>query len=130
MRTLLVLLLLAPVACRAPRTGTSDRNVIRAPEIASVEAETAYDIVAKLRAEFLRSRGPASASRGRATERPIVTLFVDGVERGPADPALRYIPASEVLEIRMYRAADATTKYGTRQTGGVLELTTRRTPQP
>lgn len=119
------------MACsRVPPGSQGDRNVIRAEEIETVEATTAYDIVAKLRAEFLRSRGPASASRGRATERPMVTVFVDGVEAGPADPALRSIQAIDVAEIRMYRAGDAATKYGTRHTGGVLEVTTRRTVRP
>ena len=131
MRVLAIpLLTFALAGCHAPRVAGSDRNVIRAEEIATIEATTALEVVTRLRAEYLRSRGPASASRGRAVERPTVTVFVDGVEAGPPDPALRLIPAANVVEIRMYRAADATTKYGSRHTGGVLEVKTRSPVRP
>ncbi len=133
MRALGIVLAVTLVACsRAPRTGVGDRQVIRAPELALIKPASvnAYDLVAKLRPEFLRARGPVSASRGRATELPSATVFVDGVESGPAPEALPRIPAGEVVEIRLHRAADATTKYGTRHGGGVIEVTTVRSVRP
>jgi hypothetical protein len=102
------------VACSSAGRGSSrDRSVIRSAEIATVPAANAYDIVAKLRSEFLRSRGPITAARGR-TNPPAITVFIDGVEAGPVDQALRQIPAIDVVEIRLYRAADTATKYGSR----------------
>lgn len=129
-RALLALLgaALALTACGASRTTKPerDRNLITADEIATVEATTAYDVVTRLRSEFLRSRGPVSATMGRATQRPAVTVFLDGVEAGPAEQALRQIPAAHVREIRLYRAGDAATKYGSRHAGGVIEVRTTR----
>lgn len=116
------------VACsNATRGSSRDRSVIRPDEIATVQASNAYDIVAKLRSEFLRSRGPITTARGR-TDPPVATVFVDGVEAGPIDQVLRQIPASDVVEIRLYRAADAATKYGSRHNGGVVDVKTRRSP--
>ena len=119
------------VACSSATRGTGkDRSIIRADEIATVQAANAYDIVAKLRSEFLRSRGPITATRGQATAPPEITVFVDGIEAGPVDATLHHIPAVEVHEIRLYRAADAATKYGSRHNGGVIEVHTTRAPRP
>ena len=129
-----VTMLLLVVACAGrPRTRERDRNVIRADEIATVRVATAYDIVARLRGEFLKSRGTITRAPGRATdktitaEQPRITVFLDDVEAGPVEQTLYLIPASEVVEIRLYRAADAVTKYGSRHTGGVIAVTTKRT---
>jgi len=131
MRVLATLVMALIVACnRSPRTTIADREVIRADEIASIASDNAYDIVAKLRPEFLKARGPLSASPGRSTELPSTTVYVDGVEIGPAEQALPRIPTGEVHEIRFYRAADATTKYGSRHGGGVIEVTTSRVARP
>jgi hypothetical protein len=115
------------------RAAERDRNVIRADEIAKIEVSTAYDIVARLRPEFLRTRGPITSTRDPQTnrsrvtyEQPTITVFVDGMESGPVEKTLYLIPASQVHEIRLYRAADAVTKYGSRHTGGVIEVTTAR----
>ena len=81
MRALAALFAALSLACnRSPRTDLGDREVIRASEIATMTGRNAYDIVAKLRPEFLKARGPVSAARGRATELPASTVFVDGVE--------------------------------------------------
>ena len=131
MRALSWLALVAIVAaCSSAARGSSrDRSIISSEEIATVQAANAYDIVAKLRSEFLRSRGPITAAKGR-TDPPVPTVFVDGVEAGPIDQALRQIPATVVVEIRLYRAADAATKYGSRHNGGVVEVKTRRATGP
>jgi outer membrane cobalamin receptor len=126
-----MLLLLAACAGR-PRAFERDRNVIRADEIAQVQVTTAYDVVARLRGAFLKTRGTVTRTPGRTTDRaisteqPKITVFLDGVEAGPVEQTLYLIPASEVFEIRLYRAADAVTKYGSRHTGGVIAVTTKR----
>lgn len=129
MRVLAISLAALSIACsRAPRSTARDRNVIRADEIAQIQAATAHDIVARLRSEFLRSRGAVTRASSRSTtvEFPKVTVFLDGVEAGPVEQVLPQIPASEVFEIRLYRATDAVTKYGSRHTGGVIVVTTKR----
>jgi hypothetical protein len=127
--TWLVLMVIGVACSNATRGSARDRSVIRSDEIATIQAANAHEIVAKLRSEFLRSRGPITAARGR-TDPPVITVFVDGVEAGPIDQALRVIPASDVVEIRLYRAADAATKYGSRHNGGVVDVKTRRASSP
>ena len=119
------------IACSgATRASSRDRSIIRSQEIATVQATNAYDIVAKLRSEFLRSRGPISTARGRATTPPSISVFVDGIEAGSAETALRHIPAAQVAEIRLYKATDAVTKFGSRHNGGVIEVLTTGPPRP
>ena len=131
MRAVLRWSLVAVVACSSATRGSGrDRSVIRSDEIATVQAANAYDIVAKLRSEFLRSRGPITTARGQATTPPPITVFVDGIEAGAAEVTLQHIPASQVTEIRLYKATDAVTKYGSRHNGGVIEVLTTRTPRP
>jgi hypothetical protein len=122
----LVLVALIAACSSATRRTDRDRSLIRADEIATVHAANAYDIVAKLRADFLRTRGPITTTRGRATTPPVITVFVDGIEAGPVDATLHHIPANSVHEIRLYRAADAATKYGSRHNGGVIEVVTNK----
>src|SRR5881628_1648304 len=118
-------------ACAGRTRGSErDRNVIRADEIATVEVATAYDVVSRLRPEFLKTRGPVSVRADKPIEQPSVTVFLDGIESGPVERTLHLIPAGEVFEIRLYRAADAVTKYGSRHTGGVIAVTTKRTERP
>ena len=119
------------VACAGrSRGGGGDRNVITADEIATVDVATAYDIVSRLRPEFLKTRGPITISPDKATQQPEITVFLDGVESGPVERTLYLIPANQVVEIHLYRSTDAVTKYGTRHTGGVIAVTTKRTERP
>lgn len=116
-------------ACASTQGGAgTDRNVIYGDEIAPIQAlvSTAFDVVLRLRSEFLRGRGPTSATRRSATEAPVYSVFRDGVELGTGSDALRIIPATELLEIRYYTPAMATTKFGSRHTGGVIEVKTTR----
>jgi len=128
-RSILVITLPLLVACASAGPGAGrDRNVIKEDEIATIDAETAYDVVRRLRGEFLKSRGTVTrtTTKGPTQTHPSVTVFVDGTEAGPAERTLYLIPAREVQEIRLFRAADAATKYGSRHNGGVIEVTTRR----
>jgi hypothetical protein len=124
-----IVLLLPACAGRGRGTGR-DRNVITADEIATIDVSTAYDVVSRLRPEFLKTRGPISISPDKAAEQPQITVFLDGMESGPVERTLYLIPANQVVEIRLYRAADAVTKYGTRHTGGVIAVTTKRAERP
>jgi hypothetical protein len=129
-RSIVLCMLLASAACAGRSAGVSrDRNVITADEIATIQVATARDVVARLRGEFLRSRGTVTRTTGQRTAtqaQPSITVFVDEVETGPMEQTLHLIPAIEVQEIRLYRAADAATKYGSRHNGGVIAVTTKR----
>ena len=89
---------------------------------ASLEAN-AYDVIVRLRPNFFMSRGSTSLRPGEDSRLPWV--FLDGVEQGPI-ASLRTIPASNVAEIRLYRAWEATTQFGTGYMSGVIAIRTRR----
>lgn len=132
-RALAMLGLWALTACAMAGRGTArDRNVISAEEIATVNVETAYDAVSRLRGDFLKSRGTVTrTTSSRPTQvQPSITVFVDGIEAGSVERTLHLIPAVEVQQIRLYRATDAVTKFGSRHLGGVIEVTMRRHDPP
>lgn len=116
---------LALTACMPTRTAyvpPRDPARITQDEIVASLAVDAYDAVAKLRANFLASRGRTSF---RSNESTLPTVFVDGVEYGPIS-TLRLIAATDVAEIRLFRSWEATTAFGTGFMAGVIAVTTRR----
>ena len=125
-RSILGLVAAAIVACTAPRLGSgniSKSQLITEDEIEASRAPTAYEVIQKLRANFLSNRGATSFDRSKS--QPYPTVYVDGQEYGPIG-TLRNIPASQVATIRLYRSWEATTKFGTGNMGGVIAITTRQ----
>lgn len=112
-------------ACVHPATNAqmeSNASVITEAEIDASGAATAYDAIRKLRSNFLTSRGKTTLMN-TSTDEP--TVYVDEQPFGLLS-ALKTIPASQVGMIRLYRAWEAATKYGTGNMGGVIAVTTRR----
>jgi hypothetical protein len=102
-------------------------NLISLEEIEQVrnEATNAYDIVKRLRPQFLRGRGANSfgnAAGGSSMATP--KLVVDGSPVGDIS-MLNQIPASNVREIRYLSSSDATTQFGTGYDGGAVVVMTR-----
>jgi outer membrane cobalamin receptor len=114
------LVLTSSCATMTQREG-SDRNVITAAEIEAAHVNTAYDVIAKLHANFLHSRGPNSILLKEAME---PTVFLDQVEFGSIN-SLRSIPSSNIAEIRFINGWDAMTKYGSDHVAGVIQIYTR-----
>jgi hypothetical protein len=117
---------LAALAACAPATAARpdrDSRVITADDIERVKANTAYEAIVRLHAEFLSARGQSSIAGADAQREPMVYLdnaFVGRVA------SLRGISARQIASIRMLRMAEATQKYGTGHTAGVIEITTKR----
>jgi outer membrane cobalamin receptor len=125
-RLLVTVLVGVLLACSPPNTrsrGGADPQIITEEEIEASRAPTAYEVIQKLRANFLSYRGETSLNR--STSHPYPTVYVDGQEFGPLS-SLRNIPASQVATIRLYRSWEATTKFGTGHPGGVIAVTTRQ----
>ncbi len=97
---------------------TADRNRITSVEIRNSDVGSAYDVTAKLRAHYLRSRGPSSIL---LKQQAYATVFLDDVEYGPIS-VLRTIPASTIAEIRFLEGAEATTKYGSTHIAGIIHV--------
>ena len=120
-----VLFGLIALACASPRPPSElapNSQTITEEEVDAARAATAYEVIQKLRANFLSYRGETSLNRNNS--QPFPTVYVDGMEFGPI-ASLRTIPASQVSTIRLYRSWEATTKFGTGKMGGVIAVTTR-----
>jgi len=114
------------LACTPPKLGrgeVSNSQLITEDEVEASRASTAYDVIQRLRANFLSYRGETSFDKSRSA--PYPTVYVDGQEFGPI-ASLRNLPASQIGAIRLYRSWEATTKFGTGNMGGVIAVTTRR----
>lgn len=108
-----------PVVTGAP----GHRDVLFDAEIQSnkMPGMTAYDLVAHLRPEYLRSRG--ANSLGNMTP-PTAVVYIDGSKYGSLDQ-MKSLSADRVFQIQYLSAADATTRFGMDHTGGAILITTR-----
>ena len=123
MRALPLLFLLLLVACvaRSRQTGPGS-DVLTAEEIASVPATNIYDVVRRLRPQWLRQRS-APTVRDPQPTRPVV--YVDGVPQGSVG-VLRDYRRENVIRMEFLGPSDATNRFGTGHSGGVILVTTGR----
>jgi hypothetical protein len=124
-QSLAVIALLAAMGACAPATAyypdMHDRSVVSLPEIQSVRAESALDLVRKTRPNFLASRGVTTVL-GNSSNYP--TVYLDGIRYGSIN-SLQDIPASSVAEIRLYTAGQSA-PFGMGNVSGVLSIRSRR----
>lgn len=101
-------------------------NLITEAEISAGTAYTnALEVVQNLRPQMLIPRGVGSDGSGlSATSIPII-VYMDDVRLGEVQ-SLVNIPANRVREIRFVNARDATTRYGTGHSSGVILVVTKR----
>jgi len=122
-----------------------DRRVITTEEIEQAQSTDAYQVVEKLRPEFLRrmsrpqTLGGGDRGRGGTNRNPgggetppdpgysqpeparTAAVFVDGTEMGGVEE-LQRLQSNLVEEIRYLSGSDAQTKYGPRFSAGVIEV--------
>ena len=125
-RWVLALPLVVAAACSHPKLGPGevyDAQVITEDEIAASRANNAYEVIHKLRANFLTNRGQTGINRSAANTYP--TVYLDDQEFGPIT-TLSTIPASQIAMIRLYRVSEANQKYGTHNLTGVISITTKQ----
>ena len=128
-RTIIALALyIFVVACGSGPTPTGglgfrNRSVLTAEEIDASRSGgwTAYDLIARLRPEYLRSRGPSSL---RTLAPTTAVVYVDDMRFGEL-ASLRTFNTDQILFIQYLNAADATTRFGTDHFGGAILITTR-----
>lgn len=118
----------AVVACASSGGGSgspvmpTDRNIILEQEIMSVPSANLYDLIQKLRPQFLRSRGPTSITSSSASEYAMV--YVDGRQYGDIS-SLRSLVSTQVERVQYFDANSAAQKFGMISGSGVIEVTTR-----
>lgn len=109
-------------------TGTRTRgsaNVITEAEISSSVYQNALEVVQNLRPQMLIPRGVGSDATGLSAASIPIIIYMDDVRLGEPS-SLTNIPASRVKEIRFLNARDATTRYGTGHSSGVILVLTKR----
>jgi hypothetical protein len=99
----------------------ASRYIISGPEISRAHMLTAYELVARLRAEFLESYRNRNA-KGLALP---PTVYIDGLVVGDVT-ALRDIPTRIITEIRFVPPHDATTYHGQADRAGDIMVYTCR----
>jgi len=126
MKGLYLFALAAAVGCASGGAGTAapgtDRNVITETELRSVPASNLYELIEKVRPNFLRSRG-ASSINLRGGEYPVV--FLDGRSYGEIE-SLRSIVPNQVSMVRYYDASTAASRYGMISATGVIDVTSKQ----
>ena len=104
---------------------TSSRDKVTSEEILSVPGTTAYDLVYKLRPDWLRSRGTATMVGGSQNQGTLV--YLDGVKMGGLD-VLRTINSRGINSIEWVpgnKAAMVLSDVGSAAIVGAIVLTTR-----
>lgn len=124
--------ILAVTAIMLPATATGqatssvryERDLITAEEIQAraPDAKTAYDIVQRLRPQFLRTR----ASGSIMNKEPVpIQVYVDGSLRGSVY-VLKELISHGVIDIAWLSGVDATTRFGTGHENGAIQVRTGR----
>jgi hypothetical protein len=116
-----VLFLTACVPAGQNNQAEYNASVISEAEIDASGGTTAYEVIKKVRANFLSYRGETTIHMSSPTS-PMV--FVDGQLFGDIN-ALKQLMAPQIAEIRLYRSWEATTKFGTGYMAGVIAVTSR-----
>jgi hypothetical protein len=114
----------------APRTASepevtvrrADRNLITADEIATSGAITARQAVERLRPHMLSRQSVTSIRGGNADQ---LQVYIDNQRHGGIDQ-LANIQAPEIQEIRYMSGVDATNRYGTGHSAGVILVIRKR----
>lgn len=120
MRLLVVSVGLTAAACAAGASAGGggagySRDLISEAELAEVTETDAYDIVRRLRPGWLQTRGMGA--------NPVA--YLDDIRLGGPDQ-LRSVYVDQIKEIRFISASDATTRWGTDHTGGVIQVIQKR----
>ncbi len=105
-------------ATGAPSVGT----IITEAEIDSVHLSTAYDVIHKLRPQFLADRGKMTL---HPNDPPVqVRVYVDNQFYGDVS-TLRGILTGTIESIRYYSGSEAQYKYGANNAAGVIAIFTK-----
>ena len=105
----------------AKPAGGSQHNVITTEEIDASNANNVYDLIARLRGEFLKDRGKISI---KSNTREQAVVFLNDQEYGTLE-TLRNMPPGRLSEIRYYSGIEAVNRYGSQYGGGVVLLVSR-----
>lgn len=120
--------LLATAACATAASPTQsaapNRSVITEAEIPSVGTESAFDLIQRLRPEYLRIKPAQGANGASGNNAPPPVIMVNGQRTGELSD-LRSVPAQSLSFVRYYNIEEAKRKFGMQIGGGAIEITYR-----
>ena len=116
----------AVMACASAGGGSTsvdagNPNIITADQISASQQTNAYDVVSRLRPNFLKSRGRTTVY-GQGSD--YATVFLDGQSFGDLN-SLRNISSPQISSIHYIRGTDAVTLYGMQYGAGVIDVKTK-----
>jgi hypothetical protein len=110
-----------PIASRVEAPPASNRAIITNAEIPTTGTESAYDLIQRVRPEYLRTKPTQTYMGASSNAAPPPALFLNGQHIGElAD--LRSVPAPALSMIRYYNIEEGKRKYGMQYGGGVIEI--------
>jgi hypothetical protein len=107
----------ASAATQSQSSGGNSAQLTRA-DLATTNSNNVYDAIAKLRPEWLSSRGPTSVKDPTPTS---VDVYMNGTLLGKAD-YLRDVRLLDVSEVRYWNAGQASARFGIGHPRGVIEI--------
>jgi hypothetical protein len=105
--------------------------VITEQELSENAGLSVYDLIQRIRPEYLRAR-PAQSARGNGVTAPPPAVVVNGQVAGSVSD-LRQVSSGLLILVRHYGIEEAKRVFGMQYDGGVIELTYRalgRPPEP
>lgn len=116
----------ATAAAPSPRVPRGSSNLITSAEIeaAAQDIQNAYELVERLRPMMMRPRNLSAGAVGAGTTFGVVA-YVEEVRLGDLE-ALATVMRATVREIRYIGATDATTRWGTGHSNGVIQVVLKR----
>ena len=121
-----VILMTVAACASAPRVTTDAAPIGRSSDVLTVsemrDAQTTdvFQAISMLRPMFLHRGRETSPFRPTAS---LLTVYLDNVRLGSLD-ALRTMPIESVKTVQYLSSSEATMRWGTNHTGGVILLST------
>ena len=100
-------------------SGRANSAQLTQAELTATNSDNVYDAIAKLRPEWLSSRGPTSVKDATPTA---VDVYMNGTMLGKAD-YLRELRPFDVTDVRYWNAGQASARFGIGHPRGVIEIT-------
>jgi hypothetical protein len=124
-RTLALGCLVAAAACASPPSPEAaqptSRTMITDAEIPTTGTESAYDLIQRIRPEYLRARPTQTYMGAKSNEAPPPALVFNGQRLGDVGD-LRQVPAPSLSYVRYYSIEEGKRKFGMQYGGGVIEI--------
>lgn len=121
-----ILALLGAVACASTGAQSAggaghDFNRITPDEVSASGAQNAYELINKLRPQYLRTRGKTTVLLDTPDR---ASVFMDGSLFGTPE-SLKTIPTTQIREVQFYPATSAGVKFGSQYSSGVIDIKTK-----